>query len=431
MSARQRPFQPNTFQLGMPAIPSIPDFSSFENPYEAANLAYQQNVMRDLGALRQAAGYEDSTTGQRVGGSWAYRHPIATAALGALGGAALGGVVTGDGRNAATLGALAPLMLLAAERNRRAQIAGKVDDYTKARMEEYKNIYMPQVEAAASANALQGFVGGLPDDQANLTNRFRQDTIPTNAFVPAQMSNMGMPEPSNPGLGTLDTSEQPLQAGATYQKRLAGPGYASAMNIPRQLPPVLAQAMMNNYQQMAKNAAEEARLGSLIPSQILQNMGQANASNASAFDNTQSGLNRRAERPFIAPLRKSEISEKQANANARNASATESIASAKLKNRTNPNLRSGFAPLPTLTSEMARLYQAGAFGTPGTPDAMRAYAVMLKASGQQGPSETIEYDQDGNVKGRKVTTRSSSVGGSMPLTTKGQAYLNKLQGVNR
>lgn len=70
-------------------------------------------------------------------------------------------------------------------------------------------------------------------------------------------------------------------------------------------------------------------------------------------------------------------------------------------------------PQPTVASELKALYNAGAYGRPGTPEAQTAYGMaLIRGGGGNSESESVTYGDDGKVKSRTVSSRGR--GGSSP-----------------
>lgn len=73
------------------------------------------------------------------------------------------------------------------------------------------------------------------------------------------------------------------------------------------------------------------------------------------------------------------------------------------------------APLPTFASELSALYHSGAFGTPGSPEAVQAFLQAGKGAAGGGGEYTESYSYDDNGKvSSKTRTRGARAPGVRP-----------------
>lgn len=361
------------------------------------NNPYIPEFTRDAWAQNYKTAAENYNTG-----SFHARHPVASAGFNALIGA-----LTLNPANIVGV----PLAGSAKEATRKNEI---LDNYRKnnvAISEQQKNL-QPTQEAATrgfglsnlAANAGYQSPFGQYDQVSDSTFKNVLDGIMAGdtAQNAIAMQQDGFKKGWNTGGNMVASLNGQRTAPSPSIAPQAGEPYlaASAMDQGTVAPPALRPAIYQNpdiVKAGVDNAAKLFETGlktvpdyTKLPAQVQEILAKVNLTNAQTATEKQ--------RPAYV----------QSQTNENNASTA-------LKIRT-----PGYTPPnPTIASELNKLYEGGAFGQPGTPQAQQAYASILRATGGGGYETTTNYTRDGE--GRVISSTSSKTpvkAGSRPTAPK-------------
>lgn len=401
--------------------PALEENQLFKNPV-AEERGIPQGVKNNIDAAAQ--GYNAAYNK----GSFGTNHPILTAGLGAL--------LMGP------TGLLLPLIAKKNDQARKASAFEAYNNYVKGALENQKSadaIAQPRFERNDTNQGIQTEIDArrinpntpMLDSQGIYSTDYLKDRRHSSLnpaslnFLDSSLNNQqaqsyGLPSQTTFGQQQTvnkdqqqtvvkdpmwDYSETPtIKANATEVKK---PIYSSY--DPNLLPTSISDSTFGNLQSALTSAAntglsqgtERYKFDQEAPKRDAE-VAKLKAESATqlqlAVKYAQEGKTEESRRALMA------------------AQARAAQAEASLRNRTNPNLRGGGGSNPTASSEMARMYELGAFGKPGSPEALKAYSAALQNDPSGYTTQTVyTRDNQGHVTGstsrRVPQSQSPSAGG--------------------
>jgi hypothetical protein len=364
--------------------------------YDDPNAAYLPDAYKDLAANA----YQNAAS--QYGNSFSANHPVASKALGALGGLILGGPLT----------ALAgPLLVNKAENQRKANVVAGYQNYINTLNNQQKDLLSTQESGVRTAIA-----------KNTLNNMGVESPIPYDGLV----DNETLKTVLNGGTAnnTLDASTariQNAQANAfnAYGGFGSNQGQTGSQSLNQSLPPLQIPVGEDNPLTGGVNNAPLMPYTYMDPTAVNATIGQIGSITGQA-PNDYATLQKLS--PEIAKL-VAERNNQQAQVSANNALAGQRVAQTKteafkpqlLKAQANAanstasfNARryaGGPAPQqPTVAALMLRNYNAGAYGPPGSPQALQSFQAAL-ANDPSGYETVTQNTYDPS--GKKVISSSS------------------------